>query len=83
MPVQLFAAMGGRVRMIRELEAMSHKFAAVSLNRVYYPSESIRRQRIMACVIWVLSNTPALGEAYLLSKGCTTAGRNGQWLGRY
>lgn len=66
--------MGERLRRIRQLEIVDQRLKATVANRVVLPIESTRRQRVVACVIWVLSDTPALGDAYLHSKGCVATG---------
>ena len=38
------------------------------------PTRALKRDRIVTCVIWALSSSAALAEAYLLSKGVTDTG---------
>ena len=73
-PMLLPAAMGERFNRVRRLERIDTRIRAAAVNKVALPSESNQRQRVVACVIWVLSDTPALGDAYLHSKGCVATG---------
>ncbi len=66
--------MGERLNRIRRLESIDEKLRVAVVNRVVLPSESNRRQRVAACVIWVPFDTPGLGDAYLHSKGCVATG---------
>ena len=71
-PRRLPAAMGERFNRVRRLESIDTRIRVAVVNKVALPSESNRRQRVVACIVWVLSDTPALGDAYLHSKGSTT-----------
>ena len=73
-PMRLLAAMGERFNRVRRLERIDTKIRVAVVNKVALPSESNQRQRVVACIIWVLSDTPALGDAYLHSKGCVATG---------
>ena len=66
--------MGERLQRIRHLESIDEKLRVAVVNKVVLRSESNRRQRVAACVIWVLFDTPGLGDAYLHSKGCVATG---------
>ena len=64
--------MGERFNRVRRLESIDERIR-VAVVKVL-PGESNRRQRVAACIIWVLFDTPGLGDAYLHSKGCVATG---------
>lgn len=67
-----FAAMADRLDAIRELKAVCKRLLPTTVYKSGLDSNAaLRRQRIVACVIWVLSDTAPLSEAYLLARGCT------------
>ena len=66
--------MGERLQRIRHLESIDEKLRIALVNKMVLPSAFNRRQRVVDCILWVLFDSPGLGDVCLYSKGCVAIG---------
>ena len=59
---------------ILELEVIHNNLHRSSVLRNRDPTRALKHHRVVTCVIWTLSQSAPLAEAYLLSKGNTDTG---------
>jgi hypothetical protein len=74
LPKIVLAAMAGRLSIIADLETVCSRLHHTVVRCPRDPSVGLRRQRIVACVIWMLSGCAWFSVSYLLSRGCTATG---------
>jgi methionine-rich copper-binding protein CopC len=57
-----------------DIEEIYHNLGRAEVRRDRDPSLALRHHRIVTCLVWALSGSSALAEAYLLSKRVTDLG---------
>jgi hypothetical protein len=58
----------------QDIEKICSNIERAPAHRDREPLRALKRHRIVTCIIWALSGSHALAEAYLLSKGVTDMG---------
>jgi len=66
--------MPASVSLSRDIEEIYHNLWRADVRRDRDPSLALRHHRIVTCLVWALSGSSALAEAYLLSKRVTDLG---------
>jgi hypothetical protein len=66
--------MPASVSLSRDVEEIYHNLWRADVRRDRDPSLALRHHRIVTCLVWALSGSSALAEAYLLSKRVTDLG---------
>ena len=59
---------------IAEIEQIHNNLHPALVVRTRDPTRALKHHRVVTCVIWTLSQSAPLAEAYLLSKGVTDTG---------
>ena len=72
--VRTLLVMPASVSLSRDIEEIYHNLWRADVRRDRDPSLALRHHRIVTCLVWALSGSSALAEAYLLSKRVTDLG---------
>ncbi len=69
-----FLVMPGSVPLSRDIEEIYHNLWRAEVRRDRDPTLALLHHRIVTCLVWALSGSSAVAEAYLLSKRVTDIG---------